>query len=78
MKTLPEDVRIELSENWTVHKTHHTFSDIPIDQAYAQENAKLKGKGGVVGLTENPSAPRKWVISGPEVSRLLAEIEIYC
>ena len=60
---------------WTVHKTHHRFSDIPLDQDHEQKNAKLKGKGGVVGLTENPFAFRNWVITGPEVSILVEEFE---
>ena len=35
----------------------------------------VKGDGRAVGLTENPAALRRWMISGPEVARLIAEFE---
>ena len=35
----------------------------------------MKGSGGAVGLTENPSAFRKWMVTGPEQARLLKEFE---
>ena len=31
----------------------------------------MKGSGGAVGLTENPSAFRKWMVAGPEQAQLL-------
>ena len=40
-----------------------------------QENAKVKGKGGVVRLTENPSALHRWIVAGPQMARLLTEFE---
>ena len=40
---------------WVVQKSYNRFSTIPIEQAHEQENAKVKGNGGVVGLTENPA-----------------------
>ena len=40
---------------WVVSKTCNRFSSIPIDQVHEQENAKMKGKGGIIGLTENPT-----------------------
>ena len=46
-----------------------------LDQAHEQENAKVKGKGGVVGLTENPTALKRWMIAGPEFARLNTEFE---
>ena len=30
-----------------------------------------KGDGGAVGLTENPAALRRWMVSGPEMARLI-------
>ena len=56
MKYLPEDVKEDFMKNWVVQKTCRRFSAIPLDQKHEQENAKVKGKEGVVGLTENPSA----------------------
>ena len=47
-----------------------------IDQAHEQNNAMVKGDGGAVGLTENPSALRRWMISGPEIARIVNEFEV--
>ena len=62
---------------FTVHKTPRRFSAIAIaiDQAHEQNNGMVKGDGGAVGLTENPSAHRRWMISGPEMARLVSEFE---
>ena len=35
-----------------------------------QENAYVKSSGGCIGLTENPVAFRRWMLSGPELVRL--------
>ncbi len=35
----------------------------------------MKGDGGAVGLTENPSALRRWMVAGPEIARLVTEFE---
>lgn len=56
-------------------KTSNRFSAIPIDQAHEQENAKVKGNGGAVGLTENPTALGGWLIAGPEQARLITQFE---
>ena len=47
----------------------------PIDQAHEQNNALVKSSGGAVGLTENPSAFRKWMTAGPEQARIMKEFE---
>ena len=53
------DVARKFSEgHFTVHKTQMVFSSIPIDQAHEQNNACIKGDGGAIGLTDNPSALR--------------------
>ena len=59
--------------NVTVRKTKNVFSSIPIDQAHEQNNALIKGDGGAVGLTDNPSALLRWMIAGPEVARAIEE-----
>ena len=46
-----------------------------IDQTHEQANAVIKGDGGAVGVTENPSALRRWMVSGPEVSHLVAQYD---
>lgn len=42
--------------NFTFQKSIKVFSSIAIDQAHEQMNACIKGDGGAVSLTENPSA----------------------
>ena len=77
MESLPETILKEFKEynHWIIHKTTNRFSAIPVDQAHVQNNEAFKGAGGTVGLTENPSAFRKWMVSGPEQARLLKEFE---
>ena len=58
-----------------VNKTSKNFSSIPIDHAHEQNNALVKGEGGAVGLTENPSALRRWMVSGLEMARIINEFE---
>ena len=35
----------------------------------------VKGSGGAVGLTESPTAFRRWMLAGPEIARLLTQFE---
>ena len=58
-----------------VHKTTRAFSSIALDHAHEQVNAIIKGEGGAVGLTENPAALRRWMVAGPELSRMVQEFE---
>ena len=46
-----------------------------IDQVHEQNNELVKGSGGAVGLAENPSAFRKWMVAGPAQAQLLKEFE---
>ena len=64
------------SGKFVVFKSSRTFSAIAIDQAHEQANAVIKGKGGAIGVTEEPSALRRWMVAGPEVSRLATEYEL--
>ena len=77
MKSLPDSIREEFLQhsNWVLSKTSHKFSAIPFDQAHEQENKIAKGAGRAVGLTENPTAFRRWMLSGPEMARLLKEFQ---
>ena len=43
------------------------FSAIAIDQVHEQANAVIKADGGAIGVTEDPSALRRWIIARPEV-----------
>ena len=58
-----------------MHKAPNVFSEMAIDQWHEQNNAIIKGTGGAVGLTENPSALQRWMVAGPELARLLPEFE---
>ena len=48
----------------TVQKTANAFSSIPLDQAHEQNNELIKGVGGAIGITENPSALLRWMVAG--------------
>ena len=74
-KRLPQTYAYLLNGGFTVQKTFKVFSAIAIDQAHEQNNAMVKGDGGAVGLTENPATLQRWMISVPEVARLISEFE---
>ena len=70
------DVFTEFSNgHFTVQKTKRTFSAIPLDQAHVQNNAYVKGDVGAIGLTDNATALRRWMVAGPEVARVIVEFE---
>ena len=77
MQNLSQPVMNEFSRNghWAVHKTNKRFSALPLDQAHEQNNEKVKGSWGAVGLTEKPVAFKKWMVAGPEQARLISEYE---
>ena len=76
LKQLHPDVYVEfLKGNFVVKKSKRAFSAVAIDQAHEQNNASVKGDGGAVGLTENHAALRRWMVSGPEMARLIREFE---
>ena len=52
--------------NFVVQQSTHAFSCMALDQSHEQSNKCIKGDGGVVGLTEDPSALRRWMLAGPE------------
>ncbi|GFS18353.1 hypothetical protein ElyMa_001520000 [Elysia marginata] len=80
MKSLPSTTMNEFiyHKHWLLSKTDNKFSSIPFDQAHEQENKLVKGSGGVIGITQNPSALRRWMFSGPEISRLIDQFEDTC
>ncbi len=60
---------------WVVYKSQKVLSGIAVDQTQEQSNAQVKGSGGAIGLTENPSAFQSWMVAGPEVVWILCEFE---
>ena len=78
MESLPESTKEEFIRNgkWVVSKTNKkVFSSILFDQAHEQENKIVKSSGGVVGITNNPSALRRRMLSGPELARCVNEFQ---
>ncbi|MES9881369.1 MAG: hypothetical protein ABW185_10860, partial [Sedimenticola sp.] len=75
MKSLPSAIEDEFKKHWVVPKTTNRFSSLPIDQIHEQENAKVKGKGGAIGLTEDPVSLRRWLVCGPELANLMGEFD---
>ena len=63
---------------FVVQKTQLHFSKITLDQNHEQMNEVIKGDGGAVGLTENEAALKRWMVSGPEIARIVNEFEDCC
>ena len=55
--------------------TKRVFFTLAIAQAHEQNNALIKADGGAVLLTEDHSALIRWMLTGPEVGRLLTTFE---
>ena len=61
--------------HFVTQKTCRRFSMMAHDHVHEQFNAVLKGDGGVIGIIENDSALRRWMIAGPELARILNDIK---
>ena len=61
---------------FVVNKTNRSFSALPIDHAHEQNNKIVKGGGSAIGLTESPTQLMRWMVSGPEMSRIINELEV--
>ena len=48
---------------------------MPIDQAHEQANKRVKGAGGMIGLTKHPKMLERWAIYVSELSRILEDFE---
>ena len=60
---------------WVVARTDKHFSSMAIDQAHEQMNKIVKTTGGIIGITENPNALKRWMTAGPELSRIISELD---
>ena len=76
MKSLSKHIRDDFKKQWAVNKTKHRFSALSIDNVHEQLNAKVKGKGEIIGLTDKPYALQRWLISGPEMAHVVEEFEL--
>ena len=73
---LPPSIYAEFMKgHFTVQKTDHSFLNIAIDQAHEQHNCIVKDDGCAVGLTESLAALQRWMVSGPEMARLINDFE---
>ena len=61
--------------HFVVKKSVRAFSKIPLDHAHEQNNKSVKGDGGAIGPTENSAKLLRWMVSGPELSRMINEFE---
>ena len=61
-----------------VHKKSRPFSAISVDHAHEQNNAIIKGTGGVNDLIQNPKAMLRWMGAGPEVAWAITEFDTNC
>ena len=76
LETSCPSVFIEFNKgSFVVSKTKNKFSSIAIDHAHEQNNKCVKGDGGAIGLTEDSSQLLRWMMSGPELARLVAEFD---
>ena len=76
LKDVVPDLDLQFKDGkFVLHKSLRQFSGIPIDKAHEQNNGMVKEEGGAVGLTENPSALRWWMVAGPEMARIIDEFE---
>jgi len=74
LEVLPESVKAEFDKgHWTITRSKRRFSSLPIDHAHEQVNKRVKGVGGMIGLTENPSMLERWILTGSEISRVVGE-----
>ena len=74
MKALPEEIKEDLGQ----FLRPGTSSLVCPLTSVISKTQIVKGSGGAVGLTENPTAFRRWMVAGPEQARLLEEFEAQC
>ena len=76
LENLPASIEKEFDDGkWVISRGIRRFSSIPTDQAHEQANKRVKGVGGVIGLTENPCMLERWVLTGSEISRMVEQFE---
>ena len=60
---------------FSVSKSQIPFTSIAPDHALEQENRRLKVNGGIVGITQNENALRRFFLIAPELKRLSLKFE---
>lgn len=67
-----------LHGNFTSNRTTAAFSSISDDQFHEQNNKMIKCDGGAKGIFDNETALLKWMVAGPDISRIITEFENVC
>ena len=62
-----------MSGKSVVFQSKQPFSAMAIEQAHEHANTVIKPDGGAIGIIEDTSALRRWMVAGHEVSRLVVE-----
>ncbi|CAE1329775.1 unnamed protein product [Acanthosepion pharaonis] len=58
------------SGNFVVHESSRQLPAVAMGQAHEQVHAVIKSNEGAIGVTEDQSALRRWMIAAPEVTWL--------
>ena len=61
--------------NFVVNKTNPAFFSLPNDE-HEQNNKIVKGDRGAIGLTDSSTQLLRWMVSGPEISRIITDFEL--
>ena len=70
------DVAAEFKKGkFTMSNSQRSFSRLAIDQGHEQNNAVMKGDGGIIGLTQDTGSLLRWALAGPEIVRVISEFE---
>ena len=77
LESLPSSFLLEFegNENWTKSRTKNRCSAIVINHAHEQNNKLVKGVGGIIGITEDPSSLAQWILIGPTLARLVDDYQ---
>ena len=74
--THPDVFQNFMEGKFAIHNSERKFSGISsIDQAHEQNNKRLKGQNGIIGLTTNESALNCWIVTGPQIAEMLKQFK---
>lgn len=60
--------------NWVVNKSKIPFCALACDEALEHQNRAMKVLGGLVGITQQPSALARFFLTAPELQKLSQEL----
>ena len=63
-----------LKDSFSINKTGIPFCSIGSDHALEQDKKLLKVNGGVVGLTQNPTALHRYCLISPSLASLCSNL----